>query len=112
MDISFEGYASQAVTFYAGEDIAAGDPVMLGDGMTVYKAVEDACIIGAALAVKDGYATVQTSGVIKLPASDFLTTGYTPLTVDSEGKVICGETGPERLVIYIDSETETATVLF
>ena len=111
MDISFEGYASQAVTFYAGGDVAEGDPVMLGDDMTVYKAAENADIIGVALAVKEGYVTVQTSGAVKLPASDFLTVGYSPLTVDGEGKLTGGETGPDRLVIYIDGATETATVL-
>ena len=111
MDISFEGYAAQAVTFYADEGVSAGDAVTLSDGMTVYKAEENSDIIGVALLVRDGYATVQTAGVVTLPASDFLSAGYTKLALDGEGKLASGETGPERLVICVDSSAGTATVL-
>lgn len=111
MDISFEGYAAQAVTFYADESVAAGDAVMLGDDMKVFKAEENNDIIGVALLVRDGYASVQTAGVVTLPASDFLSAGYTKLTVDSEGKLTSGETGPDRLVISVDGSTGSATVL-
>ncbi len=111
MDISFEGYAAQAVTFYADSDVSQGDAVALGEGLTVYKASESSDIIGVALSVKDGYATVQTAGVVQLPASTFLTTGYMKLSVDAEGKLVGGETGPDRLVLNVDAEKETATVL-
>ena len=111
MDISFEGYAENAVTFYADSDVLPGDPVMIGEEATVYKAEAGADIIGVALAVKDGYATVKTSGTVTLPSSGLLMPGYTKLTVDSEGALDTGESGPDRLVIYVDSAAGTATVL-
>ena len=62
MDISFEGYAAQAATFYADDAVLPGSAVMLGENLTVYPVEENADILGVALAVRDGCATVQTAG--------------------------------------------------
>ncbi len=111
MDISFEGYAAQAATFYADDAVLPGSAVMLGENLTVYPVEENADILGVALAVRDGCATVQTAGAVRLPCSSTLYEGFTPLTVDSEGRVIECETGPVRLVLSIDRYENTAIIM-
>ena len=103
MNISFEGYENAAVTFEADENVTSGMPVTLAESFKVQPAQPGDSVIGIALAVRGGYATVQTRGVIRHVCSDELVEGWTYLTVDSSGALSgdCDEGAP-KLVIGIE----------
>lgn len=106
MDINFNGFQENILTFECTSTVAAGDPVkMSANGkVTVCSAGDN--FIGIAKSVRDGYAAVQLSGYIEAPfTGSGVSIGYTTLTADSDGAVKAAQTGREYLVLTVDSST-------
>ena len=110
MNISFEGYENSAVTFEADESVEPGSLVSLSESFKVQAAQPGDSVIGVALTVRGGYASVQTRGIIRHACSADLSEGWANLSVDSSGNLSgdC-EDGPLKLIIGIE-ETQSGNI--
>lgn len=103
MNISFDGFEENCLTFAAGEGLEAGELVIPGANGVIEKSGEGDEFCGIALKVKDGYATVQLHGIIRVPCAATVTApGYYYLVADEDGKVAPADTGLiYRLVLTV-----------
>ncbi|MGN1050828.1 MAG: hypothetical protein ACI4QE_00860 [Acutalibacteraceae bacterium] len=104
MDINFNGFKEEAVTFACDEGLATGSTlVKVTDSGTVAPCTSDEVFAGVCKSVRDGYATVILSGYVEMPVSSEIPVGYRNLVSDN-GKVKVSETGREYLVINSESD--------
>lgn len=110
MDISFNGYDANAVTFIRNGDIKVGDPVTIREPFKAEKAMPADQVIGIAAAVNGNYVTVQTRGAAEFVCESGTEVGFAKLTVSDGGKISpYGEEGPDRLIVGV-TETADGTV--
>lgn len=111
MGINFNGFGENVLTFNAASGLtSAGVPVkMTGDG-EVGPCSNNDVFCGVCVNVRDGYAAVQLSGFVVLPAAAKITAGYQKVAVNSAGKVAANENGREVLVLS-SSATEVSIIL-
>lgn len=110
MNISFNGFNENVLTFIADSSVEEGMPVkMSGDG-TVAKCSANDAFCGLCVSVRSGYAAVQLTGYAVFPAGAKIAAGYKKLAVNSSGKVATNESGREYLVVN-SSETEIGIIL-
>lgn len=110
MNVNFNGYGENVATFMADETVQAGAPVkMSADGtVAVCSANEPFC--GICIAVRDGYASVQLSGYVTMPAKEKIAVGYQKLAASTDNTVAVNTSGKEKLVIN-STETEVGFIL-
>ena len=101
MDINFNGYRENVLTFACESTVAAGKLVKMSASGKVANAAADDDFIGVALSVRDGYAAVQLDGYLEQPKSGTVSVGYNKLVAASSG-VKAAESGVDRLVVYSD----------
>ena len=104
MDINFNGFMENVLTFECDSTVEAGELVMMTASGKVAKATENSNFIGVCLNVRDSYAAVQLAGYAEAPKSGTVNVGYNKLLVGSAG-VKTGSSGVDRLVIYSDENT-------
>ena len=104
MEINFNGYQENVLTFECESTVSKGDFVAMSASGKVAKAAESANFIGVCRNVRDGYAAVQLDGYVEAPKSGTVNVGYTKLVVAETG-IKTGSSGSERLVIYSDDST-------
>ena len=104
MDISFNGYKENVLTFECESTVAAGKLVKMSASGKVANAAADDGFIGKALSVREGYAAVQLSGYVEAAKSGTVNVGYNKLAAASSG-VKTAQSGIDRLVIYSDDTT-------
>jgi len=104
MEISFNGYRENVLTFECANGIEAGDMVKMSASGKVAKCTANDAFVGVCLSAKDGYAAVQLDGYTEAKKSGTVNVGYNKLTAAATG-VKVGETGIDRLVIYSDDTT-------
>lgn len=110
MDINMNGYMEQMATFKAASTLTeTGVPVMLSDNMTVSKCSNGTAPIGVCIAIRDGYATVQTHGYVKVSTASKLALGYKAVSADASGNITVGSTG--RYCIIADSTDNEAGII-
>ena len=111
MNVNFNGFGENAATFIADETITeAGVPVKMKDNGTVAKCDANENFCGVCISVRGGYAVVQLSGYVVVPAAAKLNVGYQKVAVNSAGKLAANENGREVLVV-ISSATEAGIIL-
>lgn len=110
MNVSFDGFGENVLTFEASSIIADGKPVMITDNGKVSAASGDFC--GICRGYRNGYAAVQFSGYCRFEytiAPDVV--GYNKLSA-AGGKVNKDTTnGREYLVVDIDTTNHTIGIM-
>lgn len=104
MDINFNGFMENVLTFECDSAVEAGDLVSMTASGKVGKAIENSNFIGVCVSTRDGYAAVQLAGYIEMPKSGTMNVGYNKLVTAAQG-VKSGSAGIDRLVIYSDDTT-------
>ncbi|MBR0113470.1 MAG: hypothetical protein IJM02_06960 [Clostridia bacterium] len=110
MDISFNGFGSNALTFLANEKIPAGTLVGLTDNGTVGPC-ENSIPLGQVLNGTDTHACVCVRGVITAPCDPSLPVGPVCLACDSHGALCEAEDGVMKYVLSVDTDNSTAEIL-
>lgn len=104
MDINFNGFKENVLTFECESTVAAGKLVKMSASGKVANAAADDTFIGVAVSVRGGYAAVQLDGYIEMPKSGTVNVGYNKLVAASSG-VKAAQSGIDRLVLYSDDTT-------
>ena len=104
MNINFNGYKENVLTFACESTVAPGKLVKMSASGKVANAAAGDSFIGVAISAEDGYAAVQLDGYTEQPKSGTVTVGYAKLIAAASG-VKTGESGIDRLVIYVDDST-------
>lgn len=105
MNISFNGFDEEVITFETDGNIEANSPVMVTDNGIVDNALGTFC--GICKCTRNGYAAVQLKGYVVVPYINAPKVGYSKLTAVN-GKVTVDNTyGREYLVINVDASTKT-----
>lgn len=108
MDINFSGCGENAVTMLASGNLKKGMFVKMTDNGTVAPCASGDNFCGVCVDVRDGYATVQLSGYVMMPAAKSVGIGYQKLSASSAEIATSSTTGREYLVV----ECGTASVGF
>lgn len=111
MNVNFNGYGENMVTFEAaGNFNEAGVPVKITADGTVDKCSANDVFCGICQGVRDGYATVQLAGYVKVKTTAKLALGYTKIVAGANGTVAAGTAGRELLVVE-STATEAGIIL-
>lgn len=111
MEISFNGFENNLITFKADSSVSAGSLVYISENATVSKCENGDSFIGIAVAVKNGYAAVQTKGHTQVKTGDDIPLGRNSLASDGNDCVIAGTDTYTFLVISTDSENHVADII-
>lgn len=103
MNINFNGYMENAVTFIADAGVEKNMLVKVSANGTVAPCASGDVFCGVCVDVRDGYATVVTSGYVNMPANKAIAVGYQKLSASSANAVTNGTAGREYLVVESDS---------
>lgn len=100
MNVNFNGYCENAVTFEADSNLTkAGVPVKMTDNGKVTACASGDVFCGVCLSVRDGYAVVQLGGYVTLPASTKIAVGYKKLAAGENSTAVVSASGREYLVV-------------
>ncbi|WP_405355157.1 hypothetical protein [Ruminococcus sp.] len=99
MNVTFNGYGENAVTFEADSNVTVGAAVKMTDDGKVTACASGEVFCGVCLSVRDGYAVVQLSGYISMPAKTKIAAGYKKLTTGENNTVAVSTSGREYLVV-------------
>ncbi len=101
MDINFNGYQENVITFIAASGVSAGSLVKMSASGTVTACSNGDDFIGVCIDVRNGYAAVKTAGYTELAVSgDGVSVGYNTLSAAASG-IKASENGREYLVITL-----------
>ena len=106
MNVNFNGYNENVITFIADKSLTkAGVPVKIsGNGTVAPCTASDSKLCGVCVNVRDGYATVQLSGYVRVPFTGNAAVGFQSIKPADGGKVTIGAGGRECLVTDFDSQ--------
>lgn len=108
MNVSFNGFNQNVLTFVSENDIGANIPVKLIDNGKVATCANGDEFIGVCVSSRSGYTGVQMTGYAKLTYSgDEIGVGYQTICADENGGVKLSETGRKVLVTDVDSTNQT-----
>lgn len=113
MNIDFKGYNENIITLKADKTLPEGTKgvtVTLNGQGTVTLAPENSFVLGVCLSVRNGYASVQTTGYARVKTTATLVPGCRPLLSNGNGGVVENEVG--RLHFVLDSVEGEAGILF
>lgn len=99
MNVNFNGYGENAVTFETDGTVTAGVPVKMTDDGKVTACANGDVFCGVSLSVRDGYAVVQLAGYVTMPAKSKIAVGYKKLAAGESSAVASSITGREYLVL-------------
>ena len=100
MMVNFNGFCENSATFEADSSLTtAGVPVKISGDGTVTACADGEAFCGICTHLRDGFATVQLSGYVTMPATEKITTGYTNLATGADGTVSTSGSGREYLVL-------------
>lgn len=108
MNINFNGYSENAVTFLTTDGVEKNMLVKVTSNGTVAPCASGDTFCGVCVDVRGGYATVVTSGYVNMPANKTIAVGYQKLSASSATAVTSGTSGREYLVV----ESDTTSVGF
>lgn len=107
MNVRFNGFGENVLTFETQGTVNAGEPVMISSSGKVSAASGAFC--GVCRAVRNGYAAVQLSGYVTVPYSAAPNVGYVKLA-SSGGSVAASEASGAREYLVADVDTVAGTV--
>ncbi len=111
MNVNFNGYGENVVTFIADSTLTEADvPVKVSADGTVAPCASGDLFCGICVGVRDGYAAVQLSGYATVKTSSKLATGYQTLAAAASGKVATNTSGRQLLVVN-STTTEAGIIL-
>ena len=109
MNVCFNCYGENVLTFETNGEIAAGDPVMITGNGVVQKANGDFC--GICVSVRNGFASVQLDGFARVGYSVLPEVGFCKLSAEA-GKIKADNSnGREFLVVDVDTAAQTAGII-
>ena len=112
MAVSFMGFSEAAATFEVSGTMEEGAPVTMAASGKVAACADGNDFCGVALAVRDGLATVQMEGFVRIPYSGAApAVGYTALAADGSGGVKALSSGRKLLVIEVNSDSTVGLML-
>ncbi len=105
MNISFNGFMENTVTFECDENVTAGSLVKIYESGKVAPCAEGDKICGVCLSVRDGFAAVQVEGFVNVPVSGTVTTGFVKIAATADGKAKASDDGREVLCVCTEGGT-------
>ncbi len=111
MNVSFNGFNKNVLTFMSDSDIPVGRPVKMSDNGKVGPCETGDEFIGIAVDSKMGYTSVQMTGYTKLPCTDTIAVGYNTIAADGNGGVCTSENGRKMLVVEVIGDTEIGVIM-
>ena len=102
MNINFNGYSENVLTFECDNTVTAGKLVKMSANGKVAAAAANDDFVGVALSVSGGYAAVQLNGYVELQKTGTVNVGYNKLVASNSSAVKTAESGIDRLVILVD----------
>ena len=111
MNVSFNGYGQNTVTFAAQEGLeGTGIPVRLTADGTVGACAEGDVFCGILIGVREGFAAVQLSGYAVFKTTQKLPAGYTRLCAGADGTVTADSSAGRELLV-VSSTDEAAGII-
>lgn len=112
MKLSANGFLQAVLTMQAQSVIAVGTPVKLTDNFEVAAGADGDAFCGVVCTSNGGICGVQLRGSVCLPYSgEAPDVGFAVLACDGEGGVAAAESGTNVLVLAVDTDAQTLTVL-
>lgn len=105
MNVNFNGYGENVATFLAASTLKEGNLVKITSNYTASPASSGDDFVGICVGVRDGYAAVQLSGYVEVPASAQITLGRTGIIAGGSSAVTSSQTGTKYNVIYSTAST-------
>lgn len=105
MNIGFNGFCENTVTFEADSTVEKGSLVKLIDDNTVAACTDGDKVVGVCVNVREGYAAVQIKGYVEVPVEGAVNVGYQTISAASGTSVKADENGRECLVVSAGTET-------
>lgn len=105
MNVDFKGYGENVATFLADNLVKEGDLVKVSDNYKVTACTAGDPIMGVCVGVRDGYAAVQLSGYVEVPATALIATGYKGICANNSTTAKTDTNAKQYLVIYSTANT-------
>lgn len=105
MNIGFNGFCENTVTFEADSTVAKGTLLKLIDDNTVSACDNGDKVVGVCVNVRDGYAAVKLYGYAEIPVEGSVNVGYQTLSAASADAFKADSNGREYLVVSADADT-------
>lgn len=118
MEVSFQGYGEQIVTFEATEDVKKGNLVKMSANGQVAPCAAGDLFCGVAVGVREGLASVQLAGYITVGNADISAVGYQKMAAASATQIkavasasggTSGNTAASREILVLDVDTSAGT---
>ncbi len=105
MNIGFNGFCDNTVTFEADATVVKGSLVKLIDDNTVAACESGDKVVGVCVNVREGYAAVQIKGYAEIPVEGAVNVGYQTLSAADTVAFKADDAGREYLVVSADTDT-------
>lgn len=105
MNIGFNGFCENTVTFEADSTVEKGSLVKLIDDNTVAACEAGDKVCGICVNVREGYAAVQLKGYAEVAVEGVVNVGYQTLSAADGMSVKADENGREYLVVSAGTDT-------
>ncbi len=105
MNIGFNGFYDNTVTFEADSTVEKGTLLKLIDDNTVSACEAGDKVVGVCVNVRDGYAAVKLYGYAQIPVEDSVNVGFQTLSAASDKAFKSDANGREYLVVMADTDT-------
>ena len=99
MNIGFNGFCENTVTFEADLTVEKGTLVKLIDDNTVGACEDGDKVVGICVNVREGYAAVQIKGYAEIPVESAVNVGYQAISAANGTCVKADAQGRECLVV-------------
>ena len=105
MNIGFNGFYDNTVTFEADSTVEKGTLLKLIDDNTVSACTDGDKVVGVCVNVREGYAAVKLCGYTEIPVEGAVNVGYQTLSAASANAFKADANGREYLVVSADTDT-------
>ena len=105
MNIGFNGFCDNTVTFEADSNVNKGTLLKLIDDNTVSACEDGDKVVGVCVNVRDGYAAVKLYGYVEIPVEGSVNVGYQKLSAASATALKADSNGREYLVVSAGTDT-------
>lgn len=105
MNVDFKGYGENVATFLAESTVKEGDLVKVSGNCKVSPCATGDAITGVCVGVRDGYAAVQLSGYVEVPATAQIAVGYKGICANNNTTAKTDTNARQYLVIYSTTNT-------
>ena len=105
MNIGFNGFCDNTVTFEADSSVNKGTLLKLIDDNTVSACEDGDKVVGVCVNVRDGYAAVKLYGYVEIPVEGSVNVGYQKLSAASATALKADSNGREYLVVSAGTDT-------